>query len=623
MRHLVILAQSPQTGQSLALVRQAILAGTPSLRKQHGCLCPDPIIINPSDLIEIGVSEVFHIVLKQLNSLVGDATSALSGSGLSILVDTVNEEKLRIGASPTWESLVAMLILAYPEVHWVFADLRISESADLKWQPSSHTLWSLGGTERNYMLDPSGLRSNILNRTNQISSDGTKLPTRHRAAVAIDDELEYAVLHAYTAYRFGYRGEVISTWRGFENLLGVRDFEYSLSFEDMRLRFSDIQEELDISSLACRDALITSKHSPLPATTTFEDGRFLVTSGHGQGEKKILNDNRSYLKTGYPHRWSKYKVIDKPIGGMFDLWPKDEWTLLEKTLGFFRLLSRNPEERYVKPFHWPPCKLHGPTDQSGTPTHGSPGRLSDVATVLLERATLGYANALGPIDLIRCAVLASIAGEVLCGRNPTSYLSALTLRHQAEVSAELAFSGAGYHINVNDRLNEIENEALELSRWFSKEKRAKLNAQARILSQLAPLYREAGLFEEENTVLTRLRRVNRLLASSRAGWARMAHWPLAYAELLLSNVAVLLIVCVFNLVAMGVLFQLLFGLSYPDSMNAAVGSYFGGSNNVDAPAALTNEWKSIYATLGLISAALGAFHVGVAVTYLYSLTSRK
>lgn len=101
-----------------------------------------------------------------------------------------------------------------------------------------------------------------------------------------------------------------------------------------------------------------------------------------------------------------------------------------------------------------------PIEQNST--HSAPGRLVEIANVLISRARwlcqLADSTS-SPLPAIRAAVLAKDAQELLLNRTPTTSVMAIGLRHEAEMRAECTFSGVVLsERDVRDRIDEIREE---------------------------------------------------------------------------------------------------------------------------------------------------------------------
>lgn len=137
-----------------------------------------------------------------------------------------------------YATVVALLILAFPEVHWLFSNLRGAPPGTLA---ESHVLPADATADcltRPYdqcfmpLFDPTGLRELVRDRV-RAATEGKRrvaayIPSRSAVAVAIDEEPSYAFLNAYVAYRFGYRCYALTTYEG---ALGVLRSDTQRLFE--------------------------------------------------------------------------------------------------------------------------------------------------------------------------------------------------------------------------------------------------------------------------------------------------------------------------------------------------------------------------------------------------------
>jgi hypothetical protein len=116
------------------------------------------------------------------------------------------------------------------------------------------------------------------------------------------------------------------------------------------------------------------------------------------------------------------------------------------------------------------------------------------------------------------------AQELLNNRTPTATLAALALKQQFEVLAECMFYGVEYNMDVDSRFRDISEDVELVQNWFEPETAEKsgLNAQIRILSQLALKFRELNQFDEEQQCLSKIRDLRRSLWKKNHGWLAWA-----------------------------------------------------------------------------------------------------
>lgn len=434
-------------------------------------------------------------------------------------------------------TLVAMLLLAYPEIQWVlftpygfpekvlFADAhRLSPEDGIE---GAIAVWSTGHTP---LFDASGIRdfirSSVWPRVWGSTADSEKggVPNRRQIAVAIDEEEAYAYFEGLVAFRCGYRVAVITSWRALR--AGLRGGETrssdpghpvspAVTFEDVYLNFPDRPEsfqqeaktadlgpdEHQLSYLRFRDR----KSANLEPT----EQRVLITVGHQRGQlrRKIWLKNRLYLgQKAYGHRW-----ILKPVSGLFRVL---------RDGGFWT--GGSDHLRPAQGYTWP-IAAEG-TQCATRPTHSAPGRLLLIAERLLRRGRR-ILNSCGTVpDAVHAAVLAIEAKELLGCATPTTALEAVALQHEAEVIAESLFMGVEYNLDLNDRFKEIEREVRAISSWFheARRKQSVRNAQLTIIERLASRFRELHQVEEEMACLARARSLRFEFWAGESPW----RWPL-------------------------------------------------------------------------------------------------
>ena len=198
----------------------------------------------------------------------------------------------------------------------------------------------------------------------------------------MDEEADFALMHGYTAYRYGYRSDVITSWALMEHLFGQASGKrgvhgYSLLLEDMRLQFPDKPERIHLSDLRVssnREEELSGRayHCPLlDHSQDTSEHRFLITTGQVGKDRNLLRLNEQYLAQKV---FGRGAVLYKPVGGILDLWDKT---------GLTEELNGGSRPGNARGFRWPPkFREEGPGYG-----HGAPGKLALVADTLLRRAT--------------------------------------------------------------------------------------------------------------------------------------------------------------------------------------------------------------------------------------------
>ncbi len=541
--------------------------------------------------------------------------------------------------SSCWSSLISSLVLAFPDADWFFGIVlgkSLLDESDRKLL-DHHCFSQLNSISSSNVFDASGLRSWIRQRTNinlsgNVKAEGNRhsafqLPVRSEAAAVIEDEEDYAMLHSYAAYRYGYRVQIIKSWHQLKkhfksSRTKTNSHGYSLIIEDMRLQFADKDASTHLSNLRER-----GKECDLLSEERDDSRfRFLVTTGQDESLRVDLKDNEDFLNSHDGGR-----VLIKPIGGPIEFWEKSR---LKHELSHLddAEFPRGNAARFV----WPPVKIMDDL-YSG---HAAPGKLAMVANVLLNRSRTVAGNAATPSDWLLAALLAGDAVELIGGKTPAMALDALRLKHVAEVRAECAFVGAGFHCDLTSRINELDAEIKSVCRWYKKENRKNCfwDAKATILNELINVFRDTGQMEEEDKCLHAFRKVNRKLERPKnihrfnpLAWA--LHGVLAYAEFLLFSltrilIAFAVVIVIFSLISMAVV-----GSKFPETpanpiffvakqLNWMIG---GGTHdvNVFSESDLGEAQSPSLAFVSIVANIVGVFHFGILMSFLYGLISRK
>lgn len=603
----LILAQSEVTARALGAWLE--LLGERPLQEDDRKLVDDRcVVVEP--LIRNGDQGVaaFETVVDRVTKVLAE----VSPLPLTVLVDAVKPDSLDpLGEGGDWDSLLAMLILAVPEVRWVFG----VNSQEQGWKIWHSLPTLLAMPWRNPLLDPTGLRNHVRKKCKK-----NRPPVRSEGAASLDEEVHYALFHGYTAYRFGYRADVVTSWKLMEELFAGEDrpHGFRILLEDVNLYFPDRKAATKLSDFEASRA----SHCPkLAYDKELESSEFriMVTTGHSDSRKENcpIEKNKAYLELCKSGRWS---LVLKPTGGMFDLWTKARlferypMRLATKGSGFSRAGQADG-------FVWPPCK-DAESDDPNDPSHSAPGKLMLVASHLIRRADALRESANTVEECIRGAVLATDALELLGYRTPTLALQALELKQWFETKAEVAFVGVGHHFQLKRRFREIERETRVAARFHHKGRRdaSALDSAVTIANRLTLVFREAGQFDEEEECLRKLRWWNRKLSFRRAR-DKYHLWPglalLAYAEWMISSLGWLLL----SVAAWMLLLALLWwawtmdGHSWDAAVKGTLEAFIGSGIETDQGEGIV--------FLSSFSAMLGFFHLGVFVSYLYSAIARK
>lgn len=565
--------------------------------------------------------------IEAYESLVGLIEAAARGADVSVplnatvvLVDSVCPAQLSaVAEGGNWNHLLAMLILTFPEIRWAFGHCLDQEGPIA----AHHDLRSLfTSIRRDPLFDPTGLRYWVRARTNdglEVAHNDLRLPVREKEAAALDEEKPYAYLHGYTAYRFGCRTDVITTWASMkerfdgptatldENRIESDAHTYWLLFEDMSLNFPDREKHLRLLRLEER----AKQCSKLRLDNETSEHRILVTTGQTRPGDTALAENRSFLRMKSNGRG---KVVFKPASGIFDLWAQ---------AGLFRRWSANGRKGDAPNFFW---LVAPPQLANGAVGHGAPGKLMLIAENLLRRAEVLANSARTVPEAVTGAVLAVNALELTGGRTPTTAIHALTLIHRLEMMAECQFSGVEYHIWMKPRLKEIAEATTAICRWFhvGQRRRAALNAEMHVLHHLVRVLRDFNRFDEEQVCMNRIRRLHNALWIRQRPF-RNIFWPLLrYLEILLSSFPAFVTAILAWVFLLSLLFWWAGHPSWEYGFSDAMTSFFsigGPIHPDDGAAAGTAGWRHVGVTgLAILS---GFIHLGVFISHLYTISMRR
>lgn len=548
-----------------------------------------------------------------------------------------------IAADNEWSAVAAMLVLSFPEVHWcfytlhepppsfMFAEAHVMKEIDVR-AGLRRLLWF---RDRGFiaLFDPFGLRGNIRARIRRHEENqelvAPYVPVRPEVAAVVEEEEDYAYLNAYTAYRFGFRVHVLTSFGMMERVLdeipvasppGAEcESHLSLVFEDLYLNFADKDphKPLRLSDLAVRDDRFP-KLSGVPQ-------RIFMTVGH----RRRAEDQQTWLSNrarlyGILGSRQYYKVIYKPALGIFDVWERS---------GMRRRLRHGGGR--APGFDWPPRHMTL-ADLSGG--HSAPGRLLLIANRLVARAARIAQSANSVPDAIHGAVLALEAIEYLAHRTPTSSLEAVALKHKLEATAECMFYGIEYNIDVESRFEEIHSEVRGIGNWFraGSRKMSQLNAEVRMVSELLTTFRQYNQFDEEQKSLVRIRALHRRLWLNRHRWVALPVFPLRwYVEFLLGSLPRFIAAIAVWILGLALVYGVMFHsnpesaelgkLSFLHGLSDAVTAFLGMQPPHDI-GQLVDEYKEhglavMWITIVAITSSF--VHLGIFISHLYSMLARR
>lgn len=608
----------------------------------HSSLSSEPEGITTTDRV-LWVARTFQQLANwiQKAALHDSPTSPALFNAVAIVEDSALKSPAHLdplNPKSGWSAVLGMLILAFPEMHWVILSPYITGDTLLRrthFPRQTNLFDDLRDVLRQHnegfsaLFDPAGLRQQVRLQLSQ-RPETAYVPLRTQCAVAIDDEESYAYLNAYICYRFGFRSHVVTSYAMMNRVAAAPDDNtIDLSFEDLYLNFPDKRQSL--SSIGKRDEIFKKLKTVRR--------RIFVTGGHeGDGWKA----NIDYLKgrweagkvAGHEPRWRlRLRRTHRPS----DNWPTTAfaWVLYKPESGVFDVWNQSGLEHELKAndgkgdgYHWPPKAVQKGTHYS----HSAPGRMLLLADVMINRAQHILKNADAVADTIRGATLALDAQEYLGYRTPTTSLDAVALKHQLEVQAECMFYGVEYHLDTKRRFDEIQSEMRSASAWFRSTTRdvSKVNANLGIVSDLVRIYRNFNQFDEEQAGLIQLRHLSRSLWFKRnRRWAWLFWLPRWYIDHLLNSISTFAIVIFGWLLAFGTLYAILPHHAGPVAVKSrlahgfedAIVTFFG----LQPPHELFELEKSgavvVWVTMFLII--MSFLHLGVFVSHLYTLTTRR
>jgi len=635
MARFLVLAQSELTARALRAWLEMLEVPT-----AYGeAAAPPAIVFDPSTIGPESQLAAIGALVRRLEGAAGLEDGSASAGGTVVLVDSVRPTDLNpVAEGGGWNGLLAQLILAFPEFHWIFGVVEKDWPAEV--EGGEHDLpASAKGFLGQALFDGSGLRQWVRERAREALKDedlGGYLPIRRRLALAIDDEPSYACFNAYTAYRFGYRARAVDTEAELVRLLeekGAVGETLGLTLEDLFLNFPDRRKDR-VKGLgrAVHWSDLDERNKVLPRLEVLAPLRVFVTTGHRKGSADERRKRNRLISQQLGRSGKLGTVVRKPLAGIFDLW---------KRSGLYSAHRRMPSPHGLAPgFEWPPSARDTQEDRGSS--HSAPGRLLEISGWLLDRAERRLAAGVRSVpEAVHGAVLATEALELLGDRTPTTALEALTLRHTFEVLAECQFHGVGAHFEVRDRVADLKAEIEALSIYFAPETR-KLScwsAEAAILGRLIKIFRENEQFDEELELQIHNRRLHRRMwfknqrwwgpLGDGLRWLNPAYWAVRYVHFLVDSVPrFLLCITIWVLLLaflraryLGLDIETLGSATYSAHVADSLAAFFG----VNAPVVGSAEVPSsaLYLLMTGVATVGGALHFGILISHLYALLSRR
>jgi len=432
--------------------------------------------------------DLFEAASKFLAALV-----AISRN-ITILVDDVDLATFSVTSSSSWSGLLAMLVLAFPEIRWVFMTIRDSNTesgsvthSNWEWFWVNHGPSTLAEARGTPLFDAHGLRDWLRDR---LQSDakrdgldsyegGQIVPSRSDVAVVLDDEPEFRDFEALMVYSRGFRVHSIQSWAEAQRLLGYngslrrtsggeeggpadararatseeRD-RFLLSIEDLYLRFPD-QTYRGTSDLDQREQLLPGLSRDSPPCR-----RFVSVGYEASGLLEDYARRKDYLRKrrewgtrviGVQPRYTE-QLVFKPASGLYALWHELGLERVFRQAVVFNA-TRGLALRYTWPI-WHERFQRRDQPKNLRRDHSSPGRLVQIAQSLLDRAMTESIGGRTLTDAVAGAVLATDALELLGCRkasvaSPVIVQCKRTLRTTSSKTLEVHLAGFG-RINLID-----------------------------------------------------------------------------------------------------------------------------------------------------------------------------
>lgn len=592
------------------------------------------IISNSKELVEsikryasyVHNSEVIEICVLPLEGTEDELTLLHAYNSICAQLEKHTNEKLRnavaildIGlyeyslnpiSGKDQQALAAMLVLSFPEINWKFLTTLENKNNKSDQIPKEHILSYFckspsdspikdlftGAFGFSPLFDFYGLRNSI-----RKDVKAKYLRIRESLTAAIDEERPYAYLHSYLLYKLGYRSLPITTMKMMTEVFGDKNNnEIDLVFEDMFLNFPD-RGNRHFSNLEKRD-------NEFKALKNVKN-RIFVTVGHKY--TPAYESNKIYIRK-LKYGGMKVKKVYKPSGGIYNLL---------KNAGLLKEYRKRRKEE------WDRARPKKPKANSGSEAgHSAPGRLLAIAERLIKRAKKFLKDAMSVQDCIHGTLLALEAQELLGYKTPTTSLEAISIKHQLELKAECMFYGAGYNIDMKNRFREIKGESEAVARWFHKPvgKKLVLNAQMGIITKLIEILRDYGQFDEEQECLKKFRTLNRKWYFINKPWVLRIFSPVrAYTECLLNSFWAFLIAIILWPLSLGMIKYSLVD-KQQDFFQYILQSYmtFFSFQPIETSDSMLGYFPHNHLITFLLIF-FGFFHLGIFISYLYTLVSRK
>lgn len=267
--------------------------------------------------------------------------------------------------------------------------------------------------------------------------------------IAIDEEREFALLSAYTSWKYGRRAWMVTTYGEFNKGLWVTKHGENprnvIVLRDVDVRFPDISnvqqvkreeqvEQLEVRSI--REQL-KDVGSPLEWKKNIDATWYVRAIS---GDANIKEDLDAANRVGQdpveiqPNGSAKYYGFRKPIGSLYEL-----KSVLGKEAG--------------DAVHSLQSCISAADDSKGGGGHGAPYSNLAMAEALLRYSSVCKES---PSAHLIGALLAMESYELLLGMSKTTALEALLAVHKHEVMAEVSFPGVSHTVDIEERKKDVE-----------------------------------------------------------------------------------------------------------------------------------------------------------------------
>lgn len=471
-----------------------------------------------------------YFFLEEITSILDKETpeTLLNAVAIIDVSDVYNDISLSLNPiidSNETGQIVSSLILAYPEVYWIFLGTyynKLKES--LSWEKEhfvdvteiNRIIELLKRHQDGYrpLFDPSGLRTYIketvietekaLGRDNKSEAENDQMLSivseclkkrKTQSAVVIDEELPFTFLNGYIAYRTGYRCFMITSKSEMGKVLKEPNGTLQLSIEDLDIKLSDmdsgetkILRDLDVRANEENYKILDIKNR-------------LIVTGVATNEERKKYEGR-------------FEIIDKPYAGIFDFkkyidkLSNPEHLESKDTIGSQNQIKNNNSSESDLP--------DNKKNSNDFPvSHSALNKILLIADSLISRAKKILKDAKNCQEYVLGAILSLELKELLHGKSMTTALEAIALQHQMEARAECCFLGVAHEIKTKLRFVDISKEVASIIKINDKIEPKKLaqshNAQLEIINNIRLIFKEYEQFDEEEVCLIEIRDLRRKL----------------------------------------------------------------------------------------------------------------